>query len=129
MRHLTYRYNPQTCCYERSTTTFGQVSGYVAGVLFTALLIMAILLIGHDVLTDSEEEIALRKENAALGKYSVVLTGQLEEIESTLSALQQKDEALHNKLFTSSTGSYIPENNDSRQPILLGDASIFSKYL
>jgi hypothetical protein len=56
----------------------------------------------HDYIFDSEKEISLRKENAALSRNQVVLTSQLSSIESTLTRLGQEDEKLHAKFFGSS---------------------------
>jgi murein DD-endopeptidase MepM/ murein hydrolase activator NlpD len=100
MRNPTYRYNPETCLYERTKLSGLDALWYVIGLSFTACLMMAAMLILHDFFVDSEKEETLQKENATLKKHHIILTKQVEEVEATLASLQKKDIQLHHKFFS-----------------------------
>jgi murein DD-endopeptidase MepM/ murein hydrolase activator NlpD len=94
-----YRYNKETCHYERIRLKPLDVISYTVGSLLVAVMMLAGMLFLHDFLIDSEKEITLRKENNALEKNHVILTSQLNSIESTLAFLRNEDERLHFKFF------------------------------
>lgn len=127
MRHSVYRYNSNTCRYERVQVAPRDVVTYIMGVLVMSIAMLAGLLFLHDFLIDSENELALRKENAALTRNSVVLTNQLNEIESTLTTLNAEDKRLHQKFFgTELTEPSVQNNKASKQQLLLADPTSFS---
>src|SRR5687768_1628897 len=99
MRHPLYRYNAETCQYERIKVKFFGVVFYACSVLVAAVFILAGMLTLHDFLFDSEKEIALRKANKVLRQNHAVLMSQLSDIESTLTTLADDDSKLHAKLF------------------------------
>jgi murein DD-endopeptidase MepM/ murein hydrolase activator NlpD len=126
MRKSLYKYNPQTCQYEHIRVKPGDVIWYSLGVIVMAVLILAAMLVVHDVVVDSEKEIALRKENAALEKNQVILTTQLNSIESTLSSLDKEDQKLHTKFFgTAADANVAKKSTSTDQRLLLADASAF----
>jgi murein DD-endopeptidase MepM/ murein hydrolase activator NlpD len=126
MRKTLYRYNEETCQYERIKVKTPDVVFYVSGILVSAILILAALLTLHDFFIDSEKEIALRKENSALSKNQATLTAQLTEIDASLEQLAQKDESLHLKFFGAPIEKPTTNNNRvSTRKILLADASSF----
>jgi murein DD-endopeptidase MepM/ murein hydrolase activator NlpD len=127
MRKSLYKYNPQTCQYEHIRVKPGDVIWYSLGVIVMAVLILAALLVVHDVVVDSEKEIALRKENAAMEKNQVILTNQLNSIESTLSSLDKEDRKLNAKFFgTASDAKNVVEKFSSADHrLLLANASAF----
>ena len=126
MRNTLYRYNEETCQYERIKVKTPDVVFYVSGVLVSAVLILIAMLILHDFFIDSEKEIALRKENTALKKNQSLLTTQLEEIDESLEKLSEKDQALHVKFFGTALekSSHVNTGLASRK-MLLADASSF----
>ena len=128
MRSPTYRYNPETCRYEQSKTSFGSVAGYTAGLVITAFLLFVSLLLIHDFVYDSEEEIAFRKENRALKKHSVILASELEDVQTKLTSLYAKDRELHNKFFAVTTEPAATKTNTQKQ-ILLANTSSFRNSL
>src|SRR4051812_48432379 len=101
MRGPIYRYNTETCNYERSGITVKGSVTYALGLCFCALFMLAGMMLLHDYLVDSPKEKSLRKENTALEKYSTILHTKLNEVEFTLASLQDKDAALQQKLFAS----------------------------
>jgi murein DD-endopeptidase MepM/ murein hydrolase activator NlpD len=126
MRKTLYRYNEETCQYERIKVKTPDVVFYVSGLLVSSLVILAAMLILHDFFIDSEKEIALRKENHALSKNQAMLSSQLKEIDATLDQLVQKDEKLHLKFFGAPLEKpALQKNKISNHKILLADASGF----
>jgi murein DD-endopeptidase MepM/ murein hydrolase activator NlpD len=122
MRQPLYRYNPQTCRYERSQISWGTATFYSAGVFICSALMLTGMLLVHDYVVDSEKERLLKKENAAIKSTDVILTRQLDEIEITLNKLKEQDRALHNKFFASSSYSQSEKVTNNRRRILLSNA-------
>lgn len=126
MRKTLYRYNEETCQYERIKVKTPDVLFYASGVLLSAILILAAMLTLHDFFIDSEKEIALRKENQAIAKNYALLSAQLTEIDATLDQLSTKDEALHLQFFGAALEKpTTPNTGISTRKILLADASGF----
>jgi murein DD-endopeptidase MepM/ murein hydrolase activator NlpD len=125
MHKSLYRYNAETCQYERIRIKSSDVFFYASGVLVTALGMLAGMLLLHDYIFDSQKEIVLRSENSALVSNSIVLTSQLNSIESTLTALAQKDDTLHAKFFGSKAQEKASGNTLANKQLLLADASAF----
>ncbi len=130
MRKTLYRYNEETCQYERIKVKTPDVVFYISGVLVTAIVILAGMLTLHDFLIDSEKEIALRKENNALARNQRLLTAKLDQIDGSLELLAEKDEALHMKFFgTPLAKTASPNHGIASRKILLADASGFRATL
>jgi murein DD-endopeptidase MepM/ murein hydrolase activator NlpD len=131
MRGPVYRYNTVTCRYERMPVSATKISSYVLGLGFCAAAMLAGLLLLHDFLVDTPAELAYRKENNTLEKYQVILAKQLEEADEKLSALQKKDEKLHDKFFATLPTIQSAEANPdhSKQKILLADAWSFREVV
>jgi murein DD-endopeptidase MepM/ murein hydrolase activator NlpD len=126
MRKTLYRYNEETCQYERIKVKTPDVVFYISGVLVSAILILAAMLVLHDFFIDSEKEISLRKENNALSKNRAVLASHLDEIDASLEKLSEKDQALHLKFFgTPLEKVVIAARGLAARQILLADASAF----
>ena len=126
MRNTLYRYNEETCQYERIRVKTPDVVFYISGVVVSAVAILIAMLMMHDFFIDSEKEIALRKENAAFSKNQKLLTSHLNEIDGSLRKLAEKDEALHLKFFgTPLDKSSVRNNGIATRKILLADASGF----
>ncbi len=125
MRNPLYRYNEETCQYERVRVKPFDVIFYASGAIVTSLLLLAGMLTLHDYLVDSEKESALRLENKALEKNHANLTSQLSDIEITLASLAEEDKKLHTKFFTSTPEETTPTDKTSRKQLLLADASGF----
>ena len=122
-----FRYNPETCQYEHISLSIRSVIIYCLGILVTGAALFVGLTIFYDHFTESAQEAALRKENRALDKYQVLLTGQFMDVEETLSKLKSQDRRLYQKLF-----EIAPDANASladKKTILLADASDFTDIL
>lgn len=123
-----YKYNAETCQYERIKVKTPDVIFYVCGILVTSIVMLAGMLTLHDFLIDSEKEIALRKENSALKSNHRTLSAQLENIESTIETLESKDQELHTKFFGTALEKYSQRSNSvGNRNILLADATSFRK--
>ncbi|MBT1705195.1 M23 family metallopeptidase [Chryseosolibacter indicus] len=128
MRGPTYRYDTVTCRYERSRISFKGASMYVLGVAITAFFFLAALLILHDFLFSSNQEIAYQKENKVLQKNELLLLKELEDVEATLSLLKEKDKQLHEKFFAQISNTPNTNKKTKRQhDILLSNAKSFRK--
>lgn len=126
MRKSLYRYNAETCQYERIRVKTPDVLYYLSGILVVAILMLSGMLTLHDYIFDSEKEISLRKENAALSRNQVVLTSQVSLIESTLTRLGEEDEKLHAKFFGSSANAAADNSHRiADKELLLADATAF----
>jgi murein DD-endopeptidase MepM/ murein hydrolase activator NlpD len=125
MRHSVYRYNAETCRYERVRLNARDIVSYSCGILLTAIAMLAGLLTLHDFVFDSEKEKTLRKENSALAKNSILLANQLSTIESGLTSLYEEDRKLHQKFFGVEAIVPAGKNPGSKQKILLADADAF----
>jgi murein DD-endopeptidase MepM/ murein hydrolase activator NlpD len=128
MGKATYRYNPETCQYERVGVRAFDIIFYACGACVTSILLLAGMLVLHDYLIDSDKELALRRENNALDNNRVVLAGQLQTIEASLATLQTEDEKLHTKFF--GTTHENPADQDAglaQQRVLLTDPAGFRK--
>jgi murein DD-endopeptidase MepM/ murein hydrolase activator NlpD len=97
----TYRYNEKTCRYERSRISFWPAFSYIMSLLLIAVAFLAGFLLLHDYLIDTELELSLKKENAALEKHGKILAEQIEDVEMKLTSLREKDQVLHQKFFSS----------------------------
>jgi murein DD-endopeptidase MepM/ murein hydrolase activator NlpD len=104
------------------------VISYILGLLFTSAVIFAGMLLLHDFLVDTNIEITLRKENSAIEKHRILLEDQLTSVNAKLDDLHRKDQNLHNKFFSSVTGSptHARQRDDSKRNILLADGDAFS---
>jgi murein DD-endopeptidase MepM/ murein hydrolase activator NlpD len=126
MRHPLYKYNAETCQYERVKVKVFDVIFYACGTMVTAIAMLVGMLFLHDFLFDSKKEIAFRNENKALENNHAILTGQLNTIDVTLASLEEEDKKLHSKFFNTSPEESTKDNK-SRKHLLLGDAPAFRK--
>lgn len=125
MRHTLYKYNAETCHYERIKVKAVDVVFYISGIIVVSLLMLAGILVLHDFMIDSEKEVTLRRENHALKKNQETLTVQLNTIESTLSELELQDQKLHTKFFGIPPEKTFVKQGSAQKNILLSDASSF----
>lgn len=130
MRQPLYRYNAETCQYERVRVKIPDVVFYASGVVVVAILMLAGMLVLHDFLIDSEKEVALRKQNHAFEKNHVLLTSQLNAIESTLTELGAEDQKLHQKFFGSPMENRAVQTTaGGDKQLLLADPGLFRKAI
>ena len=130
MRYTTYRYNAQTCQYERVKITLGSIVWYFLGVTATASFIMVGLLLLHDLIVTTANERKLRKENRAMREHHAVLSAQLNELQPVLASLQHKDHVLHTRFFgTPPMQNPQPDGRASKEALLLADANSFRKQI
>jgi murein DD-endopeptidase MepM/ murein hydrolase activator NlpD len=131
MRNTIYRYNSQTCQYERVKVNAKNVLWYSLAVTVTAACMLFGILLLHDIVINTDVEKKLRKENAALKRYHTTLSVELNELKPVLTSLQNKDKILHAKFFGSSQPS-AAHHEDKRAPkekLLLADATSFPELV
>lgn len=126
MRYTTFRYNTETCQYERVRVSAGNVLTYVLGLAVMASLMLISFLLAHDWLVNTDRENSLRAENKALKKHHAALMAQLEELQPVLTSLERKDKILHEKFF--GAPPKLPAqtiDRASKQDLLLADPQAF----
>lgn len=130
MRYTTFRYNAETCQYERVRLSAKSVFWYCLGLGVVASCMLVGIFLLHDLLINTSRETRLRKENRALQRHHELLTVQLNELQPVLASLQHKDEVLHEKFFGSPPVAQ-PEEIDraSKQKLLLADPDSFRKQV
>lgn len=124
-----YYYNPETCQYERARPAFTTVMLYSGGVIAVASLMFAGLIFVADKLVMTEHERYLLQENEALATHKIVLASRLEEVESAIDDLHQKDILIHEKLFEVKPQAVVREKARDHNSILSADAGEFRKQL
>lgn len=124
-----YYYNPETCQYERATTTFSAALLYGTGVIAVASLMFAGLTFIADKLVVTERERFLLQENEALATHKVVLASRLSEVESAINDLHQKDIMIHEKLFEVKPQTVGQKKTHRNNSILSADAGEFMDQL
>jgi murein DD-endopeptidase MepM/ murein hydrolase activator NlpD len=130
MRYTTYRYNTQTCRYERVKVNAKNILWYCMGVSVTTACMLVGILLLHDFLVNTDTEKKLRKENRALKEHYTILSAQFNDLQPALTSLQNKDQILHNKFFGSQP--VLPKEKVTRitkQKLLLADANSFRAIL
>lgn len=126
-----YTYNPETCRYEPTRISPTRILGNVIAFGIVTVLLFAGILVLHSELFTTEKGKALRSENTALKKHHASLQQEVASLENVLAQLKQQDAALHEKLFETPppNSSSNSASHDSKQEILLADASGFSSVL
>jgi len=124
MRNPIYRYNADTCRYEKSRPTFTGIFFYTCGLLVSSAFILTAVLMVHNMVVESKTEKLLRKENMALERSERVISRKLQELDAILTSLSEKDQVLHNKFFASAELP-VPNSTDhsEKEKMLLADAS------
>ena len=126
MRSTTFRYNAQTCQYERVRVNAKSIFWYCLGLGVMASCMLVGILLLHDLLINTDRENSLRKENRALRRHHALLSADLNQLEPVLVSLENKDKILHAKFF----GSQLPPKEEgvdraSKQNLLLADGDSF----
>jgi murein DD-endopeptidase MepM/ murein hydrolase activator NlpD len=130
MRYRTYRYNSETCQYERVKLSAGSTVWYCLGLTVMACGMLVGILLLHDLLVNTTNETRLRKENRALRRHHATLTEELNELHPVLTSLEQKDRVLHTRLFGSEPlPDEKPPEKRSKQRLLLADAGLFREHI
>jgi murein DD-endopeptidase MepM/ murein hydrolase activator NlpD len=130
MRKSLYRYNHDTCQYERVRITAGGVVWYVLGVVTIGAFFLVGLLFLHDFIVETENEQRLTRENRALRRHHSILTAELTTLQPVLTSLQQKDQSLHRKFFgTLPRRQTADTTRASKQALLLADSQTFREQV
>ncbi len=127
MRYTTFRYNADTCQYERVRLSIKSLLWYCLGLGVVAACMLVAILFLHNMLVNTDREISLRKENKALERHHAALTSQLNELQPVLASLEYRDKVLHTKFFGSRPPAPAPVvDRASKEDLLLADPSSFS---
>ena len=114
-----YYYNRETCQYERAKISIWNIVWYTLGILVVGGIMFIGLVIISDQLIETEKEAAVRSENDALKKHRVILTSQLQEIESSLDNLRAQDNKIHDQLFDVDDNQRSGSNNRNHSNAIL----------
>jgi len=130
MRYSTYRYNRQTCQYERVKINAKSILWYSLGILVTASCMLVGILLLHDLLINTENEKKLRKENRAMKQHHAILSAHLNDLQPVLTSLQNKDRYLHTQFFGSQPVIPVEEiDRASKEKLLLADGDSFREQV
>lgn len=126
MRYTTFRYNEQTCQYERVRVNAKGILWYCLGLGVMASCMLIGILLLHDLVINTDTENRLRKENRALRRHHALLSGELNQLEPVLASLQNKDKVLHTKFFgTQPQVEQSSVDRASKQNLLIADGDSF----
>lgn len=130
MRNTIFRYNAETCQYERVQLNAKSVLWYTLGLAAMGSCMLVGILLLHDLIINTDRENRLRKENRAFKKHHQILTARLNELRPVLASLQYKDKVLHEKFFGSQP---VPKpaviDRASKQDLLLADGQSFRNHV
>lgn len=130
MRNTTYRYNCETCQYERVKVTARSVVWYCLGLMVMASTMLIGILLLHDFLINTNRETRLRRENKALRKHHDALSAQLDELRPVLTSLENKDRVLHASFFGSAPVVTVAQvDRASKEKLLLADGQSFREHV
>ena len=100
MGKFKFRYNPESCRYEKvgwNPFYFIRISLWIAFLILTFFISLAFL---HNKFTTSTLEESLKRENKILSNQKLVLKGQFEKVEVKLANIKTLEADLHQKLFS-----------------------------
>lgn len=130
MRKTTYRYNCETCQYERVKVNARSVVWYCLGLMVMASAMLVGILLLHDLVINTHNETRLRRENKALRKHHNVLSAEFDQLRPVLTSLENKDRLLHARFFGSAPVAPVAEiDRASKQELLLADARSFREHV
>ena len=130
MRHRTYRYNSETCQYERVKVNAKSVTWYCLGLAVMASGMLVGIMLLHDLIVNTDKESRLRKENRILRRHHAALSQEINELRPVLTSLEQKDRVLHVRFFGSqATLSDKQPEGPSKENLLLADADSFREQI
>jgi murein DD-endopeptidase MepM/ murein hydrolase activator NlpD len=132
MANSKYYYDPKSSQYKRLRFSFWNAVLYGSGILLTAGFILMVLIVCYDQFMVTDLEKTLLRENKALRKHKKILTAQLVDIESALTALNQQDRLVHARLFDiapSVSDDMFLEKNKANQNLLYSSEDDFQKYI
>lgn len=123
-----FHYNPKTLRYERvKLSILNVIVSGLSYVAFGAIFFVGLVLI-ENYFAETPKEGALRKENAALENYKVLLAGQLDRSALELSALRDQESSLYQSLFeTSKPERELPKIH--REEILISNPTKFNEWV
>lgn len=130
MRYTTYRYNTETCHFERVRLSAWNVFWSLLGLGVTASCLLFGILLLHDFLVNTDHEKRLRIENRALRDHHAILSAELNELQPVLTSLENKDKVLHKRFFGSQAG--LPKERPqhaAKENFLLADAPSFRRQV
>ncbi|MFZ2907248.1 MAG: M23 family metallopeptidase [Cyclobacteriaceae bacterium] len=94
-----YHYNPKTCRYEPTRTSFMGIGGYTILFFLTTILIFWGMLTLHSKIFLSERGKALKKENITMVRHQASIQEGLTSVNQLLKNLENKNSELHKKIF------------------------------
>ena len=130
MRFSTYRYNTETCQFERVKLSARNIFWYALGLVVVGACMLIGILLLHDLLVNSDHERRLRKENRALREHHAILSAELNDLQPVLTSLENKDRVLHKRFFGPlATPPGEKSDRASKEDFLLADAASFRKQV
>lgn len=107
MAETKYKYNYRSLNYERIELTFRDKVLNVLKFSITGMVFAAIILVCVFIFVDSPKEKILKRENAQLKSQYRIMDKKLDQIESVLADMQNRDDNIYRVIFEAEP---IPEN-------------------
>lgn len=101
MARIKYYYDTETCKYERVKVTSWDIFLNLLGFLTVSLILAVGILLGYNTYFDSPKEALLKKENEELQMYYKLLRKDMDETQSMLASLQNRDDQIYRVIFES----------------------------
>ena len=99
MARIKYYYDTETCRYERAKVTYTDIVLNMLGFFAVALLMSLGFVLVYNTYFDSPVEVTLKKENRELKKYYAELQGEMDEVNSVINALEERDNNIYRKIY------------------------------
>ena len=99
MARIKYYYDTESCRYERIKVSTWDIIWNTLGFFTLSLILASGIVYAYIVYFESPEEAQLRKENDELHIYYELLAQDLEQVNKTISALQDRDDNIYRVIF------------------------------
>lgn len=99
MARIKYRYDTETCRYERVRITKSDVTFNLLGFLSVALVMAIGMVLIYNTYFESATETQLKKENNELLSHYIELKEEIKEVNKVIGALEDRDNNIYRKIY------------------------------
>jgi len=99
MARIKYYYDTETCRYERVKVSKWDILLNLLGFLSVSLILAVIIILFVNAYFDSPKEAQLKKENKELQFYYNMMEKELQNVQSVLGALQERDDQVYRNIM------------------------------
>ncbi|MEP6734454.1 MAG: M23 family metallopeptidase [Chryseolinea sp.] len=128
MSFFKYNFNSRTRM--RGVSHLKSVVIYGSRVLFTAIMLLGVMIVVHDYFIKSPKSSLVRNENEKLAANKPALESRLNEVEKKVTHLKTVDSSLYSRLFNSTPSDADTNSNKlTRDKVLLAGVADFHSIL